>query len=188
MIEADGHQRHLKDELQAGLQAPVEDLVVAGRQQEAGSAEFRRRADQGHQALVRLRDAVGEEGDPGRVAGDAPEMFDDRCGLLIDRVAQFGSAIETMDLVADAVAGGHVGRRRGPDLVARELQPERLALEDRHGLAGAEAELGVKAERAIVEAGLQQAHARGLPPRQRDRWHPASVARRLRGSALSDRR
>ena len=63
--------------------------------------------------MVRLGDAVGEEGDPGRVAGDPPEMLDDRCRLLIDRVAHFGFAIETMDLVADPAAGGDIGCRCG---------------------------------------------------------------------------
>jgi hypothetical protein len=40
--------------------------------------------------VVGLRDAVGEKGDPGGIAGDLPKMLDDRRRLLIDRVAQFG--------------------------------------------------------------------------------------------------
>ena len=40
--------------------------------------------------MVGLRDAVGEKGDPGGIAGDLPKMLDDRRRLLIDRGAQFG--------------------------------------------------------------------------------------------------
>ena len=52
---------------------------------------------------------------------------------------------------------GHVRGRHSTYLVARELLPERLALEDRHGLTGAETELGIKTERAVMEGGLEQA-------------------------------
>ena len=71
-----------------------------------------------------------------------------------------------MDLHADSVAGGHVGGRRRTDLVARELPPKRLALEGRYRLTGPETQPGVKTERAIVVAGLQQAYASFLLPRR----------------------
>ena len=58
-----------------------------------------RRADQGQKILLRLRDVVAKKGDPGRVASDAPEMFDDRRAILADRVAQFARGIESIDLV-----------------------------------------------------------------------------------------
>ena len=58
--------------------------------------------------LLRLRDVVAKKGDPGRVASDAPEMFDDRRAILADRVAQFARGIESIDLVADRFASGHV--------------------------------------------------------------------------------
>jgi hypothetical protein len=48
------------------------------------------------------------KGDPGRVASDASEMFDDRRAILADRVDQFARAIESIDLVADPFASGHV--------------------------------------------------------------------------------
>jgi len=75
----------LEDEFQPRLQAPFENLVVARWQQEAGSAEFGRRANQRHQIAVSLRDAVAEKSDPGRVAGNAPKMFNDRSCPLFDR-------------------------------------------------------------------------------------------------------
>ena len=139
--------------------------MVACRQQEAGAAELGRGADQRHQAVVRLGDAMAREGDPRRIAGNPPAMFDHRRGLLIDGVAQFAGAIEAMDLAAQPVARGLVGGGRRSNLMARQFPPERLSLKDRNRLAGAEAELGIEAERSIVEAGLKQAYARGLPAR-----------------------
>ena len=138
--------------------------MVARREQEARAAEFGRRADQCEQVLVCLRNAVSKKGDSGRVARDAPEMLDDGGGLLSDRIAQFARAIEAMNLVAEPVARGHVCFHRGTDVVAHEFLPERLALQDRHRFTGAETELGIETERAVVEAGLQQPNSGRLLP------------------------
>ena len=163
VVEAHSHQRHLEDELQLGLQAPFKDLVVARWQHEAGPAKFGRSADQSHQIVIGFRDAVAEKGNPGRVASDAPEMFDDRRCLLVDRVAQFTRAIEPVDLEADPVAGGDVRGCGRTDLVARELLPKWPALEDRHGLTGTKTELGVKTQRAVMKAGRRATLAAVAP-------------------------
>src|SRR4051812_24411353 len=70
VVETGGHQRHLVHELQLCSQTPAEDLVITRRQQEARPAKLRRRADQRHQALVRLGHAVTDKANARRVAGN----------------------------------------------------------------------------------------------------------------------
>jgi hypothetical protein len=54
----------LEDELQLGLQAPFEDLLVSRRQQEAGAVELGRGADKGHQITVGLCGAMAKKAIP----------------------------------------------------------------------------------------------------------------------------
>jgi hypothetical protein len=49
-------------------------------------------------------------------------MFNSRCGVLFYRVAQFTRAIESMDLIADLVASGHIGT--GSQALRRRLRDE----------------------------------------------------------------
>jgi hypothetical protein len=61
---------------QAILQAPAEQLAIAGRQQKSAAWEVRSRTGQRLQTLVSLGDRMGKERNTGGVGGDLPEMLD----------------------------------------------------------------------------------------------------------------
>src|SRR5438067_9833424 len=77
VVQPGGHQRHELDDPEAVLQAPAEQLPVADRHEDPRPAEARGGADERLHVVDGLPDAVGEERQPGRVAGDPPVVLDD---------------------------------------------------------------------------------------------------------------
>ena len=86
VVEANAHQRHLRDQPQPIVEAPRENLVVARRHQKAGSGKCGRRADQGLQVPVGLRHSVEVEADPCRVACDPAKMLHHAGAILPNRI------------------------------------------------------------------------------------------------------
>src|ERR1044071_5215992 len=105
---------------------------------------------------------MGEHTNAGGVAGNSAEVLDERRGLLLNRVAQFDLAVIAMYLVTDAIAGGHIDGRCRADLLSRKCLPLRPALHYRNSFTGAKTKLRVKAERAVMEAGLMEPYARNI--------------------------
>src|SRR5438477_4638347 len=83
-------------------------------------------------------------------------MLDDPGRPLPDRIAELTTAMVSVDPVVQCVASWDVAFHRRPHLIARQTDPQRLAVELRHRLARLEAELRIEAERTIVVGGLQE--------------------------------
>ena len=94
--------------LEPVVEAPIEEVVVTRWQQKSGSRKSPRRADQRLQVLIALGYRMGKEPDRGRIAGDPPEMLDDRRPSFAHHVGEFGVAVEAVHVTADLVAGGDI--------------------------------------------------------------------------------
>jgi hypothetical protein len=86
VVKADGHERHLHDELQLAIEAPREDLVISRRQQKSWSLKCWCCADQRFQVLICVGDGMAEETNVcGRRHGRLPQLRSRRRGLLKPR-------------------------------------------------------------------------------------------------------
>src|SRR5438477_9004852 len=83
-------------------------------------------------------------------------MLDDPGRPLPDRIAELTTPMVSVDPVAQCVASWDVAFHRRPHLIARQTDPQRLAVELRHRLARLEAELRIEAKRTIVVGRLQE--------------------------------
>ena len=145
------------------------------------------RSDQCLQAIVGLGDGVSEEGDVGAVGGDLAQMLDDPSRPLPDRITELTTAVVPVDPLAQRVASGDVAFHRRPHLVARQADPQRLAVELRHRLARLESELRIEAKRAIVVGRLQEPDPGDATRACNAPSHRASADGRSTGFARRDR-
>jgi hypothetical protein len=108
VVQAKAHESHGLRDAQTALQAPAEQFCITNRQEKAGAGKCLGRADEGLEFAVALADSVSKETEGCGIAGNSPVVLDDGGRALPDRVEQFPTAVMTVDLPADAVAGVEV--------------------------------------------------------------------------------
>jgi len=146
---------------QAVLEAPAEEVGVAGGEEKAGAVEGGRGGDEGFEIVVGLADRVAEEADGAGVPRDAAAALDDERKTLLDHVAGLIRALEAVHFSTHSVARFEVGEHRRAYLEAGNRALHGWALHARERLAYVEAELRVEGQRSIVESRLHEAHADG---------------------------
>src|SRR5271157_3765682 len=154
VVQAKAHESHGLRDAQTALQAPAEQFCVTNRQEEAGAGKCLGGADEGLEFAVALADGVSKETEGCGVAGNSPVVLDDAGRALPDRVEQFPTAIMTVDLPADAVAGLEVAWGGRSDAIPGHHVVDGRALEAGEWFADVVTELGIQGERTHVIAGL----------------------------------
>jgi hypothetical protein len=87
------------------VQTPAEHLTITNRQEKTRIREHRCCPDEGFEVLVRLANGVAKEGDWRRIAGNAPGVFHDNGGVLLDRIGELAATIMTVDAPTHLIAG-----------------------------------------------------------------------------------
>src|SRR5689334_7343659 len=99
---------------------------------------------------------MSEEVDDAAVGGDLAQMLDVLSRPVPDRISELATPIVPVAPLPQRAAGGEVAFHRRPHLVARQADPQRLAVELRHRLARLKSELRIEAKRAIMVGRLQE--------------------------------
>jgi hypothetical protein len=159
VVEANRHQCHDLDDLQAALEAPAKELGVAHGKEKAGTTKLGCIPDQRFHVLVRLPDCVREERDSGRVAADPSIVLDHLCLTLAYGVADFAAPVVAVDEKTHSIARAEIILGRGANRIAGYRGTDRCTLKRRDRLPYVEAELRVQAQRPRVVGRLQQTDA-----------------------------
>ena len=106
IIKTKGYQGRLADDSEPLAQAPAKQISIARWHKKAQAGELGRSTNQCLQIIIGLGDGVVRPADPGGIAGDSAQAFNNVGRSLADRVNKLAYTIVTVDTVAKSVAGG----------------------------------------------------------------------------------